>query len=174
MSGPKSDSFNRPSSCLKQYENDEIFSMIGRRCTVSCFSTGPEVYMRLTVCSCKLNRLNPRCFAQTWLCIASHLVLSDFSYIRSSALRCSTWFSKQMEKEINRSHLLCEGQWKAFVLPPHVQPCGMLAALDEIRTKYFIVIFCNRSAEWPFDFDLLFTFALDKDSGVGARVVQSV
>lgn len=79
-----------------------------------------------------------------------------------------------MEKEINRSHLLCEGQWKAFVLPSHVQPCGMLAALDEIRTKYFIVIFCNRSAERPFDFDLLFTFALDKDSGVGARVVQSV
>lgn len=38
MSGPKSDSFNRPSSCLKQYENDEIFSMIGRRCTVSCFA----------------------------------------------------------------------------------------------------------------------------------------
>lgn len=33
MSGPKSDIFNRPSSCLKQYENDEIFSMIGRRCT---------------------------------------------------------------------------------------------------------------------------------------------
>ena len=54
MSGPKSDIFNRPSSCLKQYENDEIFSMIGRRCTVSCFSTGPEVYIRLTVCSCKL------------------------------------------------------------------------------------------------------------------------
>lgn len=33
MSGPKADGFNRPSSCLRPYENDEIFKMIGRRCT---------------------------------------------------------------------------------------------------------------------------------------------
>lgn len=32
MSGPKSEGVNRPSSLLKQYENDEIFSMLGRRC----------------------------------------------------------------------------------------------------------------------------------------------
>ncbi|RMX57525.1 hypothetical protein pdam_00005789 [Pocillopora damicornis] len=32
MSGPKSEGVNRPSPLLKQYENDEIFSMLGRRC----------------------------------------------------------------------------------------------------------------------------------------------
>lgn len=144
MSGPKSDSFSRPSSCLKQYENDEIFSMIGRRCTVSFFSRQALKSIWLTVCSCKLNRLNPRCFAQTWLCIASHLVLSDFSYIGSSALRCSTWISKQMEKEINRSHLLCKGQWKAFVLPSHVQPCGMwVASAPSISLLSFVIAQLN-------------------------------
>lgn len=40
MSGPKPDIVNKPSSCLKQYENDEIFSMIGRRCTVRCPDCG--------------------------------------------------------------------------------------------------------------------------------------
>lgn len=35
MSGPKSESVNRPSICLKQPENEEIFLMVGRRCTVS-------------------------------------------------------------------------------------------------------------------------------------------
>ncbi|XP_067022099.1 actin nucleation-promoting factor WASL-like isoform X1 [Acropora muricata] len=32
MSGPKPDSINRPSRCLKSFENDEIFHLIGRRC----------------------------------------------------------------------------------------------------------------------------------------------
>ncbi|KAK2564995.1 Actin nucleation-promoting factor WAS, partial [Acropora cervicornis] len=32
MSGPKPDSINRPSRCLKPLENDEIFHLIGRRC----------------------------------------------------------------------------------------------------------------------------------------------
>lgn len=43
MSGPKSEGVNRPSSLLKQYENDEIFSMLGRRCVVSWKESAPRV-----------------------------------------------------------------------------------------------------------------------------------
>ena len=35
MSGTRPESVNKPSSCLKPYENEEIFGMLGRGCKVS-------------------------------------------------------------------------------------------------------------------------------------------
>lgn len=65
MSGPKPDSINRPSRCLKPYENDEIFHLIGRRCVVSLmwFSVNDTQYFAKL---CEFNKLAcPLCDFQT-------------------------------------------------------------------------------------------------------------
>lgn len=132
MSGPKSDSFNRPSSCLKQYENDEIFSMIDRRCTVSCFVSRLKILDVLPKLDFALHHI---WFFQTLATSVAQL------YIAPPESR-NRWKKKL-------TGIICfvkdNGKRSYFLRMYSLVVCEF--ALDEIRTKYFSVIFCNRSAE---------------------------